>query len=267
VQIKYDKRLEKISAKRARAEEKARAADAKRAAQGARKAEMDARRREKEAIKGLQAQDIKRQAAQLQRIKEDMAAKGIAMAEADLAAERRRLEDQQRARQAQQDESLVVLASGPFAGRLARNVPLPPGSAAVVPPAAIAPDLLPVYTFLHDLAGPLGAQRLSFDQVRRRSPEPPPAPPADPRTATLDVASAAPSLLLPLPMSLLYTPSVATPSVDPRCGPRAPLVLPPLPLPPASRAPSASRRVDPAGQRPPRGAASRRFHPQLTSRS
>ena len=35
----------------------------------------------------------------------------------------------------------------------------------VVPAASFAADMLPVYTFLHDLSGPLGASRMTFDQV------------------------------------------------------------------------------------------------------
>lgn len=64
------------------------------------------------------------------------------------------------------DESLMPCTGGPNKGKISGVVPKPAGSDASFPPASSVQDFLPVFMFLRDLSNPLGAVRMSFDEIK-----------------------------------------------------------------------------------------------------
>eukprot|EP00282_Hemiselmis_andersenii_P014392 CAMPEP_0114158336 /NCGR_PEP_ID=MMETSP0043_2-20121206/27150_1 /TAXON_ID=464988 /ORGANISM="Hemiselmis andersenii, Strain CCMP644" /LENGTH=353 /DNA_ID=CAMNT_0001254063 /DNA_START=28 /DNA_END=1086 /DNA_ORIENTATION=+ len=64
------------------------------------------------------------------------------------------------------DEATIILESGPYAGKPSSMVPKPKGSEAAFPPASLVQEFMPVFMFLRDLSNPLGAVRMTFEEIK-----------------------------------------------------------------------------------------------------
>ena len=145
LQQKHEKRLEKLAQKKAKIAEK--------------QAERERLRQEKELEKERLRQDKERQ-------RQDKGAKGGAdSAGVQLPGNAAQGGSFQQVLVSMNDESQRVIDAGPYRGKVAAAVPIPAGSADAFPPAENAADFLAMYAFLRDLSGPLGAVRMSFEEL------------------------------------------------------------------------------------------------------
>jgi hypothetical protein len=137
LQQKHEKRLEKLSQRKSKIAE--------------RQADRDRQRQEKEAERERLRLEKERSRAEKSKLSAVSDAGGACVLQS---------------RPEPLDEGMKLLASGPHAGKQASKVPIPPGTCSPFPPQEHAADFLALYAFLRDLSGPLGAVRMSFDELR-----------------------------------------------------------------------------------------------------
>jgi hypothetical protein len=145
LQQKHEKRLEKLAQKKAKMAEK--------------QAERERLRQEKESERERQ-----RLEKEMLRMEKDKGAKAGDTAAGVLAWGSGAQSQVQTAARVM-DEALRVIQSGPHRGKKACAVPIPSGSLNSFPPAEHAANFLAMYAFLRDLSGPLGAVRMSFEEL------------------------------------------------------------------------------------------------------
>ena len=137
LQVKHEKRLEKLAQKKAKIAE--------------RQAERDRLRQEKEA----ERERLKHEKERLRMDKDkSKGSSGLVSCLLQGAVSSTLL-----------DESSKIICSGPYRGQKAGAVPFPHGAVNAFPGEHSA-DFLALYAFLRDLSGPLGAVRMSFEELR-----------------------------------------------------------------------------------------------------
>ena len=146
VQAKYQKRLDIIALQKIKKKEK----------EEKQKAKEDAKM-----LRALQQMEKDEQKKERERTRlEKEAAKAL-----EGGGDKDVKEEEKKDKEPTVDEADVLIVSGKYKGIRSRNVPVPAGSKDVFPSAELSDDFISIYTFLHDLSAPLGAEKMQFQDV------------------------------------------------------------------------------------------------------